>query len=241
VFQPIIREPAYTRVASEIERQIVERVLRDGDLLPPESEIASQFGVHRSTVREALRQLESAGLLTRRTGSKRMVVTRPGSDAIANDLSRALLLYDVTFHDVWEAMMLVEPELAALAAERRSDEALTNLRSAGRRFADAPPGDSSGVSETGEFFACLAAAAGNPVLALAARPLIQLLEPSLAQVIDAVPQARARIRDAQQALIRAVAAGEPAEARRWMERHIRDFRRGFELAGIEPRMTVART
>jgi GntR family transcriptional regulator, transcriptional repressor for pyruvate dehydrogenase complex len=240
VFQPLTREPAYTRVASEIERQIVGRELRDGDLLPPESEIASQFGVHRSTVREALRRLETAGLLTRRTGSKRMVVTRPASAAVANDLSRALLLHDVTFHDVWEAMMLVQPELAALAAQRRSDTGVADLKAASRRFAAAPPGDLAGVAEVGEFFVSLAALAGNPVLALAARPLIQLLEPSLAQVIDAVPQARTRIRDAQQALIRAIEEGEAADARRWMERHISDFRRGFELAGIEPRMIVAR-
>ena len=63
LFDPVDREPAYTRVSSAIEAKILSRALRGGDVLPAETELAQQFRVHRSTVREALRQLESAGLV----------------------------------------------------------------------------------------------------------------------------------------------------------------------------------
>src|SRR5690606_37801432 len=77
LFDPVERSPAYTRVSSAIEQKILTRALRAGDVLPAETDLAQQFRVHRSTVREALRQLESAGLVTRPQGAKRMVVSRP--------------------------------------------------------------------------------------------------------------------------------------------------------------------
>src|SRR5688500_1824535 len=77
MFEPVEREPAYTRVSAAIEAKILSRALRDGDVLPAEVDLAQQFRVHRSTVREALRHLESAGLITRPPGAKRMQVSRP--------------------------------------------------------------------------------------------------------------------------------------------------------------------
>ena len=77
LFDPVDREPAYTRVSSAIEAKILSRALRGGDVLPAETDLAQQFRVHRSTVREALRQLESACLVRRPPGAKRMFVSRP--------------------------------------------------------------------------------------------------------------------------------------------------------------------
>jgi DNA-binding GntR family transcriptional regulator len=71
------------------------------------------------------------------------------------------------------------------------------------------------------------------VLGLAQEPLLQLLEPSLRVMIDKVPQARARIATAHRRLLEAFAARDEDSAHSWMARHIRDFRRGYELAGIE--------
>jgi DNA-binding GntR family transcriptional regulator len=62
---------------------------------------------------------------------------------------------------------------------------------------------------------------------------VQLLEPSLQTMIDAVPQARARIASAQKKILEAVRAGDAESARLWTAKHIRDYRRGYELAGID--------
>ena len=89
-----------------------------------------------------------------------------------------------------------------------------------------------------QFFRALGEASGNPALVLAQEPLIQLLEPSLAAMIDKVTQARARIVDAQRRLTAAVEARDSEGAQAWMAKHIRDFKRGYELAGINLRHTV---
>jgi DNA-binding FadR family transcriptional regulator len=234
LFEPVEREPAYIRVFGAIEQKILSRELREGDVLPGELDLAQQFRVHRSTVREALRQLESTGLITRPPGAKRMLVSRPAAAKVASGLHQALVLHEVSFVDVWEAMMIIEPEVAALAAVRRTDSDLDALVRASERFCNWPVGDQGAVRVVAEFFEAMGVAARNRVLVLAKQSLTQALAPSLARMIDAVPQARTRIADAQHEIIAALRAGNAEEARRWMLKHVRDFKRGYELAGISP-------
>ena len=96
-FEEIRAEPAYRKVAEALMERILDRSLQDGDRLPSETELARQFGVNRSTVREAVRELQGNGLLGRRRGSKLLVVTRPGTDLVVEGMSRALFLHDVTY------------------------------------------------------------------------------------------------------------------------------------------------
>lgn len=234
LFDPVEREPAYTRVSSAIEQKIMSRTLRDGDVLPPEADLAQQFRVHRSTVREALRNLESAGLVARPPGAKRMVVSRPHAAKVASGMRHALVLHDVTFVDVWEAMMVIEPEVAALAAVRRTQADLDTLAQVNETFRSWPKDDPGAVDVVSAFFEAIGAASRNQVLVLAKQSLTQVLGPSLALMIDSVPQARTRIADAQRRIITALRDKNAEEARKWMSKHVRDFRRGYEVAGISP-------
>ena len=88
------------------------------------------------------------------------------------------------------------------------------------------------VADVAAFFDALSEAAANPVFNLLNEPLLRLLKPSLAVIIDRVPQARSRIEAAQKAIVAAVKARDAKAADEWMTRHIRDFRRGYEVAGI---------
>lgn len=241
-FDPIRSEPTYRRVASAISERIVARTLKDGDTLPTETALAAQLGVNRGTLREALRELESNGLLERRKGSKRLVVSHPAPAAVARGVSRALALQDVTVHEICEALELLEPQLAAAAAQRRTAPQLAALESITARFAanaSSSSASSAGastqhaVANVGEFFRALAAASNNPVYAMMQEPLLQLLQSSLNVMIDRAPNARARISVAQRRLLEAVADGKSEQASDWMGKHVRDFRRGFELAGID--------
>jgi GntR family transcriptional regulator, transcriptional repressor for pyruvate dehydrogenase complex len=232
-FAPLLIEPAYRRVAAAIGARILSRELREGERLPPEMQLARQFGVNRSTLREALRELESRGLLRRRPGSKLMSVSRPPQQAVAQGVSHALLLHDVTVRDVWEALTILEPPLAQAAARARSAEDLRELEAAAAAFAQSQADADLAVQRTAEVFRSIGRAAHNPVLALAQEPLLQLLEPSLRVMIDKVPQARSRIGTAHRHLREALAARDTDDAHAWMARHIRDFRRGYEIAGID--------
>jgi DNA-binding FadR family transcriptional regulator len=229
LFEPLDDHPAYRQIANQIERRILDRVLRTGDALPSETDLARQFGVNRSTVREAIRELETHGLLGRVRGKKRLLVTRPEPERVSSGVSRALALHDVTYLELWEAMMAIEPAAAGYAAARRTSAQLQDLLRSSSRFARA--------SDTGTavcavicFFTAVTAASGNQVLALSQAPVNLLLAPCLREIVARVPQASERIRTAQARIAAAIKARRSDEARTWMEKHIRDFKRGYELA-----------
>jgi GntR family transcriptional regulator, transcriptional repressor for pyruvate dehydrogenase complex len=231
-FEPIRAEPAYRKVAAALLERITARSLNPGERLPGEIELARQFGVHRGTVREALRELQTNGVLKRERGSKLMMVTRPARVDVAAGVSRALALHDVSYHDVWEALTALEPQIAATAARRRKPKDLARLEQVVARHEQGLD-TSATVAQTAEFFRAIGEATHNGVFMLAHEPMVELLIPSLGAMIDKVPQARARIASAQRKLLVSIRARDETEGRDWMAKHIRDFRRGFEIAGIE--------
>jgi GntR family transcriptional repressor for pyruvate dehydrogenase complex len=229
LFVPLDDSPAYRQIANLIEQRIVGRSLRAGDALPSESDLARQFGVNRSTVREAIRELEIHGLLGRGRGEKRLRVTRPEPRRVSSGVSRALALHDVTFLELWEAMMALEPAAAEYAAARRTAAQLQDLTRAGARFKRAAADTDAAVAAVVDFFTAVAAASGNQVLALSQAPLNLLLAPALTRIVDRVPQARSRIVEAQGKITAAIKLRKSEQARIWMEKHIRDFKRGHDL------------
>jgi DNA-binding FadR family transcriptional regulator len=230
-FEPIRVEPAYRKVAAALLERITDRTINAGERLPPEIELARQFGVHRGTVREALRELETNGVLKRERGSKLMMVTRPERGDIAANVSRAMSLHDVTYHDVWEALMAFEPPIAAAAARNRKQDDIQRLDALATR-AEGGLSTRDAVEQTADFFRTIGEATHNGVFMLAHEPIIQLLVPSLGAMIDKVPQAQGRISAAQRRLVSAIRERNADSAHDWMEKHIRDFRRGFEIARI---------
>ena len=237
-FEQIQMEPAYRKVAAAISERIVSRSLREGDRLPPETELARQFGVNRSTIREALRELESGGLVKRRPGSKLMSVSRPQHGAVAEGVSRALVMHDVTFLEVWSALTILEPPIAEAAARARTAEDVAATAGEAQRFVTLNADTGLAVHHAAEFLRCVGRATHNQVLMLAQEPLLQLLEPSLQVMIDKVPQARGRIITAHKKMLEALEARDAEGARTWMAKHIRDFRKGYEIAEIDPELRV---
>ena len=223
-FAPIRIEPAYRRVAAALLERITDRTINPGDRLPAETELARQFGVHRGTVREALRELESNGVLARERGSKLMMVTRPAHGTVAAGVSRALTMHDVSYQDVWEALTALAPPIAASAARNRRAPDLSRI--------DAVAQKEVSVQQTPDFFRAVGEATQNGVFMQAHEPLLQMLAPALATLIDKVPQAAARIATAQKRIATAIRDKDPVQAQEWMAKHVRDFRRGFEIARI---------
>ena len=123
--EPPIRLPKTGEVVAErLRRQIARGELTIGQRLPPEDELTAVFGIARTTLREALRILESQGLVEIRRGrTGGPVVTMPKIDSLAEGLAVTLQLQGTTAGDLDVARQLIEPRLAArLAAKHTADD-----------------------------------------------------------------------------------------------------------------------
>lgn len=225
-------EPGYKRVASAIEAQIVGGQLKAGDLLPTETDLANILGVNRSTVREGIRSLENAGLVQRGAG-KRLKISVPEISAVSSVVTRALGLKQVSFFELWEMQMLLEPFAARLAAERITLTLEHELAQNVADLAENIDDDEYVTRNDTEFHQLIAEAAQNAALSLSAAPIGALLFSATVHLYENVPQARHRLLAAHQEILNAIKKRDPDGAERWMARHIRDFRRGYEIFGVD--------
>jgi GntR family transcriptional repressor for pyruvate dehydrogenase complex len=227
----IALRPTYLIVADRIEREIMEGRLRPGDRLPTETALAEDLGVNRSTMREGLRLMEQAGLVERRSG-RRLYVAVPGAARLGVPVCRALLLSSVTFEELYQLMLALEPRAALLAAERIDAAALGALDdNLARTEAAAARGDAVTAHDV-EFHGLVAQAMGNPAWIVAREPAASLLYPASDPMMRRLPQATGRLIDAHRAIIAALREGNGKSAETWMRRHIEDFKRGYAMAGF---------
>ncbi|HEY0717873.1 MAG TPA: FadR/GntR family transcriptional regulator [Streptosporangiaceae bacterium] len=177
---PVVPSPAgpglFSRVSvGRISGTIVEQIrllmrqgqLKPGDRLPPERDLCLRFGVSRVTVREALRMLESSGLVEIRVGARGgAFVTAPSSDRVGESLADLLTLSVISAADVTEAAMIVEAGIIPLVCERATAEDLAELEAiCGRLEAAREAGDES-MDVAQEFHVRIAQATHNPAVVM---------------------------------------------------------------------------
>lgn len=119
-FRAIDRSNYPQQIAARIRGLILERRLASGDRLPTEREMAQLFGVSRSSIREAIKLLSAVGLLDSRTGAGIHVSANLGQ-SVLQPLSLAIFLSEGVQRDLVEARQVLEPGLAALAAQHASE------------------------------------------------------------------------------------------------------------------------
>jgi GntR family transcriptional repressor for pyruvate dehydrogenase complex len=122
------RDLTHTLV-SGLKQMIASGELQPGSKLPPERELAKQFGVNRASVRQALKALDVMGIVHQRVGDG-TYLTQDASTTLRAPLDFLILVDGISFQELFEARRIVEPELAARAASRRSDEDVEEMEKA---------------------------------------------------------------------------------------------------------------
>ncbi|MDO8770016.1 MAG: GntR family transcriptional regulator [Burkholderiaceae bacterium] len=223
-------QPAYRVLSDALRRRIVRGDVPEDSALPTETELATSFGVHRSTVREGLRQLEQDGLV-KRVG-KKLIVTIPSHQNLANAAEQALRMHQVTYRDVWEVASTLEPMCAQLAAERISEVELAALKANLDKTEQLVIGGHSPVNQTIEFQSLVAEATHNQALLLARAPVSMLMLAGYATIAPALPQSGSRLLDAHRHVFEALQQHDAESAVAWTRKHLMDHRRGLEFAGL---------
>jgi len=236
-FRSLKREPAYKAVSNVMEQHILSGALKPGTALPSEQALATQFGVNRSTIRESIRLLEQEGLLERHHG-RRLYVVLPGLFDLAPRAVRSLILHQITFQELWEVAMVVEPEAARLAALRADEADLREIEdnlAATRHTVGGTP-DGARMQRHAqldvEFHALIARASKNRSLMMAREPFSLLYRPLTMLLQQSLPQAASRNLDAHRQMAAALRGRDAQRAHEWAHKHLVDFRKGFLQAGL---------
>jgi GntR family transcriptional regulator, transcriptional repressor for pyruvate dehydrogenase complex len=163
--------------------------LKPGDRLPPERDLCERFGVSRVTVREALRMLESSGLVEIRVGARGgAFVTAPSSDRVGEGLADLLTLSVISAADVTEVRMILEAGIVPLVCERATEEDLADLEAICRRSEAALAAGDYSMDMSLEFHIRVAQSTHNPAVVMLVESFRGPILMSLQQAHEAAPE-----------------------------------------------------
>ena len=209
-FERIKPRPAYEMVAEAIERKILAGRLKPGDPVGTESELVRQFGVNRSTVREGIRLLEQSGLVAREP-SRRLSVAVPHYHRLASRMTRALILQQVTFRELWHTSRALEPAAVDQAMDNATAEDLAELAANVAKTRKLQRDPAAVAELDAEFHKLIGKAAHNRVLLLAKEPSGMLVRPTTALIIVSNPARHPAPDRGARAHPRGAAAARPRE------------------------------
>jgi DNA-binding FadR family transcriptional regulator len=242
-FEPIQQQRAHEYVAEQIRRHIALRLIKPGESLPPERDLAGIFAVGRPTIQHALRLLEAEGLVaTRRGRGGGTFVADLSQDALSPDeLILRVASRPRDFEDLLTYRRIVEPAVAGLAARTREDADVALMRAAMKGMLDATTEPEYMRHDT-EFHIAVARATHNRFLIRA----IEEIRLGLNDAMTLLPETDSwhrRIGSEHEALVEAIVAGDSAAAGKIMQVHVNNserslravlhavLRRGMEVIG----------
>ena len=172
------------RTAETLRAQILEeKKYRPGEKLPNENELAESLGISRTTLREAIRTLASEGLLEVRRGRGTFVAGELDRVAAESVNKQELVRMQVTLRDLYEARMIFEPQAAALACKRATDEEIEHILALGaecQRQLQIDPRGKNRIASESAFHGAIIKAAHNDFLSQFMPTLTRTIEQTFA-------------------------------------------------------------
>lgn len=220
MYAPIQATKVFEQIAAQIEEQILRGDLRAGDRLPTERELAEKFRASRTAVREAMKTLAQKGLVDMRPGRGTIVIDGTSS-ALRDSLSRSMLVNQPRGStDLVEVREILEPEIAALAAQRATEKDIADLRAAVEAM-DAHLDEADAfIAADNRFHQILANATNNNLILTLIHPIVELLSEQRKQIfgVQGGPQ---RGQEHHKMVLDAVSRHDPEAARAAMHAHLR--------------------
>lgn len=220
-FEPIRKSRVYEGVAEQIQRLISEGRFKTGDKLPPERELAEAFGVSRTSVRDAIRVLALMGLVEPRQGDG-TVVRDLTPDSLVNPLASLLVRNGKQLAELLDVRKMIEPPLAARAAERAAPEEIAKLEGILQRQGEKVRRGELAVDEDAAFHYTIATAARNGVVMRVVDVLMDLLRESRERSL----QVKGRLQKSlagHRRILAAIRRRDPQAAEAAMRRHLEEI------------------
>lgn len=219
-FETIRRSKVYEEVARQIQQRILEN-MHPGEVLPPERQLAQMFGVSRSSIRDAIRTLETVGLLEPRQGMG-TVVCEPSTELLLAPLTTVLTRKRKTVSELLDVRLMLEPALAGRAATHIGGVELEELEQILRRQDAKIRQGELAIEEDSEFHYNIAMAADNAVVLQILDVLMDLLRETRERSL----QSEGRLQKSfagHRRILAALKRHDPQAAEAAMRRHLHEI------------------
>jgi GntR family transcriptional repressor for pyruvate dehydrogenase complex len=224
----------YEEVVGQLHQLIEAGKLKAGDRLPSERELAETFRVSRSSVREAIKTLENEGLVITRPGSGTFI-TAVDVEALIQPLASLLSRGKDALIDLVEMRRLIEPSIAALAAERATSADILRLKEICTTQEQQVKGGASAVDSDAAFHLTIGQATHNAALQRLVASIVEILKPMRENSLQTPDRAHESLASHRE-IIGAIERHDPEQARHAMQRHIEAVEQSvLTLSGYSPR------
>jgi len=221
----------HEEVVSQVHELIKEGRFKAGDQLPSERELAETFKVSRTSVREALRALETQGLVISKTGTGNFVADLPIESLVA-PLARMLIEEKNALADVFELRKLIEPQIASLAAERATAQDVERMKLLLKKQREQVERGATGVDADTELHFAIGQATQNHAIEKLVSGLLDVLSHSREESLQTSGRRQASI-DSHLAIVAAIEKHDQAKAREAMRHHIEQVEQNVLLSKKE--------
>ena len=216
--EPIKSTRIYEEIVRQIKTMITEGRLKSGDQLPPERDLAEKFLVSRTSVREALRALESLGLVEIRPGEGTFV-REVSIESLIQPLALIMLAQREAIGELFEARRVLEPLIAGLAAVRATRDDLQEMGRILDEQAREIVAGRTGLAQDAQFHAAIGAAAHNRAITRIVHALMDLLTQSREESLK-TPGRPERSHEDHRRILDAIAKRSETAARQAMLDHL---------------------
>ncbi len=227
----------YEQIVQQIEESILKGAVKPGDQLPAERELAQQFGVSRTAVREAVKALREKGLVEAYSG-RGTFITNGTSRAVRQSLDLMIKIGqpDGSTH-LAEVREILEPEIAALAATRVEEQHLATMREAIAVMDRARQDPDAFIEADLDFHLSLAEAVANPLILSLIDSIVGLLREQRMRIfyVDGGPE---RGQFHHKRILEAIEQHDPERAREAMRAHLQQVREDSRVSSTTERATA---
>jgi GntR family transcriptional repressor for pyruvate dehydrogenase complex len=221
MFKPIKKAKVYEEIVTKIKDMVEKGRFKSGDQLPVERELAEVFRVSRSSVREALRSLETQGFIESRQGDGTYIASQP-VESLVRPLASVILTEKDDQMELFEMRRMIEPDLAYLAAERATEEEIAMMEKVLALQEEQIARGEFGTDVDRNFHYIMVRAAKNKAILRITDNIIDLLAESREQYlqVDGRPQ-KSILRHRE--VLDAIRARDPERAEKCMLEHLVDI------------------
>ncbi|MGA9543055.1 MAG: FadR/GntR family transcriptional regulator [Candidatus Sulfotelmatobacter sp.] len=239
VYKVVRTSRLYEQIVRQIEESVLNGTLKPGDQLPAERDLAQRFGVSRTAVREAVKTLREKGLVEAYSG-RGTFITDGTSQAARQSFDLMVKIGQQGQQEglphLAELRLALEPGIAAMAAERVTDEDLTAMREAVAVMDRSQENAEAYIEADLDFHLALAEAAANPLILSLIDSIVGLLREQRIRIfnVEGGPQ---RGQFHHKRILEAMERRDPEMARSTMRAHLEQVRQDSQIpsSGKEPR------